>query len=169
MPEENCKLSNCQLELCNWTGIKFFFATGSWCDEMKYQTIVNSKWGVCMFVTRLTINPFNILVPPPSTPFTLPYPPLPGWLMEPLVFHQGGFAQSFMHFFAVIAPARFKLDWHRDVIYPSFSWSHPGFCQVFKDISCSFGSLLYHLNRCTGIIVITKAHYLQDVQHCPHQ
>ena len=26
---------------------------------------------------------------------------------------------------------------------PSHPWLHPGFCQPFKDISCSFGSLFY--------------------------
>ena len=37
--------------------------------------------------------------PPP--PLTTPLPP-PGWLMKVLVFHQGIFARSFLHFFAVI-------------------------------------------------------------------
>ena len=42
-----------------------------------------------------------LLSPPPPPPPLTPLPP-PGWLMGALVFHQGIFARSFLHFFAVI-------------------------------------------------------------------
>ena len=60
------------------------------------------------FVVRLSMKS-------PSPPSCTPPPPTPlWWLMEAVVFHQGGFALSFVHFFAA---ARFKSDWHKVVIY----------------------------------------------------
>ena len=81
--------------------------------------------------------------PPPPTPLW--------WLMEAVVFHQGGFALSFMHFFAVVLqrPDLSQIDtrlWFTGSPPPSHPWLHPGFCQPFKDISCSFGSLLHRFS-----------------------
>ena len=63
-------------------------------------------------ITRLSMKSFSFplipppffSLPPPSPPPPPPLTPLPppGWLMGALVFHQGIFARSFLHFFAVI-------------------------------------------------------------------
>ena len=104
--------------------------TGNW----------KKRWrGVCCHICGQTEHEIT-LTPLPPTPLW--------WLMEAVVFHQGGFALSFMHFFAVVLqrPDLSQIDtrlWFTGSPLPSHPWLHPGFCQPFKDISCSFGSLFY--------------------------
>ena len=127
MPEEYGKLSNCQLQNYHWICMEcMFFAAERRCDEMKHQPIVNSRWGngkirlksVCTFVTRLTnaiVWPYPLKYPPPPHP----YPPIPLCLAD--WWNQWSFIRADLHrhlcTFSLSFPlARFKLDWHRDVI-----------------------------------------------------
>ena len=103
---------------------------------------------VMFAITRMSMKSasFPLASPPLPPPPTTPLPP-PGWLMEALVFHQGIFARWFLHFFAVICCCQILArwtqgcDWQISPTPPLPPWLHPGSCQAFKDISCTFGAL----------------------------
>ena len=110
-----------------------YWRTGNW----------KKRWrGVCCHICGQTEHEITLtpLHPPPSDDWWKPW----SFIRADLHCHLCTF---------LLRPDLSQIDtrlWFTGSPPPSHPWLHPGFCQPFKDISCSFGSLLCRLFSIKG-------------------